>query len=69
MHAQNKTNKQKTHVHTKTLKPTVYFCFCRDQILSYNLGRRLPADHVSGYLQFKVEITSSVHEGETLSLI
>ncbi|XP_067405086.1 E3 ubiquitin-protein ligase HECW2 isoform X2 [Emydura macquarii macquarii] len=33
-----------------------------DQILSYNLGRRLPADHVSGYLQFKVEITSSIHE-------
>ncbi|XP_060112871.1 E3 ubiquitin-protein ligase HECW2 [Heteronotia binoei] len=33
-----------------------------DQILSYNLGRRLPADHVSGYLQFKVDITSSVHE-------
>ncbi|XP_074685672.1 E3 ubiquitin-protein ligase HECW2 isoform X1 [Strix aluco] len=33
-----------------------------DQVLSYNLGRRLPADHVSGYLQFKVEITSSVHE-------
>uniref|UniRef100_A0A672V212 HECT-type E3 ubiquitin transferase n=1 Tax=Strigops habroptila TaxID=2489341 RepID=A0A672V212_STRHB len=24
--------------------------------VSYNLGRRLPADHVSGYLQFKVEI-------------
>lgn len=33
-------------------------------MLSYNLGRRLPADHVSGYLQFKVEVTSSVHEGE-----
>ncbi|XP_027721619.1 E3 ubiquitin-protein ligase HECW2 isoform X2 [Vombatus ursinus] len=33
-----------------------------DQMLSYNLGRRLPADHVSGYLQFKVEITSSIHE-------
>uniref|UniRef100_A0A8C8R6B2 HECT-type E3 ubiquitin transferase n=1 Tax=Pelusios castaneus TaxID=367368 RepID=A0A8C8R6B2_9SAUR len=33
-----------------------------DQILSYNLGRRLPADHVSGYLQFKVEITSSINE-------
>ncbi|XP_037704501.1 E3 ubiquitin-protein ligase HECW2 isoform X2 [Choloepus didactylus] len=32
-----------------------------DQMLSYNLGRRLPADHVSGYLQFKVEVTSSVH--------
>ncbi|XP_069926546.1 E3 ubiquitin-protein ligase HECW2 isoform X3 [Oryctolagus cuniculus] len=31
-------------------------------MLSYNLGRRLPADHVSGYLQFKVEVTSSVHE-------
>uniref|UniRef100_A0A8D2QM96 HECT-type E3 ubiquitin transferase n=1 Tax=Zosterops lateralis melanops TaxID=1220523 RepID=A0A8D2QM96_ZOSLA len=40
-----------------------------DQVLSYNLGRRLPADHVSGYLQFKVEITSSVHEGEHLSMI
>ncbi|XP_072835647.2 E3 ubiquitin-protein ligase HECW2 [Pogona vitticeps] len=33
-----------------------------DQILSYNLGRRLPADHVSGCLQFKVEITSAVQE-------
>uniref|UniRef100_A0A8C5QWP6 HECT-type E3 ubiquitin transferase n=1 Tax=Leptobrachium leishanense TaxID=445787 RepID=A0A8C5QWP6_9ANUR len=33
-----------------------------DQILSYNLGRRLPTDHVSGYLQFKVDITSSVHD-------
>ncbi|NXS64942.1 HECW2 ligase, partial [Pandion haliaetus] len=33
-----------------------------DKVLSYNLGRRLPADHVSGYLQFKVEITSSIHE-------
>lgn len=33
-------------------------------MLSYNLGRRLPADHVSGYLQFKVEVTSSLHEGE-----
>uniref|UniRef100_A0A8C3MHW6 HECT-type E3 ubiquitin transferase n=1 Tax=Geospiza parvula TaxID=87175 RepID=A0A8C3MHW6_GEOPR len=35
-----------------------------DQVVSYNLGRRLPADHVSGYLQFKVEITSSVHEDQ-----
>ncbi|XP_029461928.1 E3 ubiquitin-protein ligase HECW2 [Rhinatrema bivittatum] len=33
-----------------------------DQVLSYNLGRRLPADHVSGYLQFKVEFISSLHE-------
>uniref|UniRef100_A0A8C4MR62 HECT-type E3 ubiquitin transferase n=1 Tax=Equus asinus asinus TaxID=83772 RepID=A0A8C4MR62_EQUAS len=39
-----------------------------DQMLSYNLGRRLPADHVSGYLQFKVEVTSSVHEGEISEL-
>lgn len=41
-----------------------HFSSCSDQMLSYNLGRRLPADHVSGYLQFKVEVTSSVHEGE-----
>ncbi|XP_073503966.1 E3 ubiquitin-protein ligase HECW2 isoform X2 [Phyllobates terribilis] len=33
-----------------------------DQVLNYNLGRRLPTDHVSGYLQFKVEMTSSVHD-------
>ncbi|XP_043916557.1 E3 ubiquitin-protein ligase HECW2 isoform X2 [Protopterus annectens] len=33
-----------------------------EQILNYNLCRRLPTDHVSGCLQFKVEITSSVHE-------
>lgn len=24
MHAQNKTNEQKTHIHTKTPKPAVY---------------------------------------------
>uniref|UniRef100_A0A6I8NCT8 HECT-type E3 ubiquitin transferase n=1 Tax=Ornithorhynchus anatinus TaxID=9258 RepID=A0A6I8NCT8_ORNAN len=35
-----------------------------DQMLSYSLGRRLPADHVSGYLQFKVDVSSSAHEGE-----
>lgn len=41
-------------------------CFfsCSDQMLSYNLGRRLPADHVSGYLQFRVEVPSSAQEGE-----
>ncbi|XP_021566226.1 E3 ubiquitin-protein ligase HECW2-like, partial [Carlito syrichta] len=33
-----------------------------DQMLSYSLGRRLPADHVSGYLQFRVEVASSAHE-------
>ena len=41
-----------------------HFYSCSDQMLSYNLGRRLPADHVSGYLQFRVEVTSSIHEGE-----
>uniref|UniRef100_A0A670YFB1 HECT-type E3 ubiquitin transferase n=1 Tax=Pseudonaja textilis TaxID=8673 RepID=A0A670YFB1_PSETE len=38
-----------------------------DQVLNYNLGRRLPADHVSGCLQFKVEITSSLHEEDLAS--
>ncbi|XP_048389618.1 E3 ubiquitin-protein ligase HECW2 isoform X1 [Stegostoma tigrinum] len=33
-----------------------------DQIVNYNLCRRLPTDHVSGQLQFKVELTSSLHE-------
>lgn len=47
-----------------TVRMNGRFSSCSDQMLSYNLGRRLPADHVSGYLQFKVEVTSSVHEGE-----
>ncbi|XP_067891771.1 E3 ubiquitin-protein ligase HECW2 isoform X2 [Heterodontus francisci] len=33
-----------------------------DQIVNYNLCRRLPTDHVSGQLQFRVELTSSIHE-------
>ncbi|XP_038645039.1 E3 ubiquitin-protein ligase HECW2-like isoform X2 [Scyliorhinus canicula] len=33
-----------------------------DQIVNYNLCRRLPTDHVSGQLQLKVELTSSLHE-------
>uniref|UniRef100_W5MD07 HECT-type E3 ubiquitin transferase n=1 Tax=Lepisosteus oculatus TaxID=7918 RepID=W5MD07_LEPOC len=33
-----------------------------DQTLSYTLCRRLPTDHVSGQLQFRVEITSTGHE-------
>ncbi|MBN3321502.1 HECW2 ligase, partial [Atractosteus spatula] len=36
-----------------------------DQTLSYTLCRRLPTDHVSGQLQFRVEITSTGHEGPT----
>ncbi|XP_041056750.1 E3 ubiquitin-protein ligase HECW2-like isoform X1 [Carcharodon carcharias] len=33
-----------------------------DQIVNYNLCRRLPTDHVSGQLQFRVELSSSIHE-------
>ncbi|XP_047667629.1 E3 ubiquitin-protein ligase HECW1 isoform X3 [Tachysurus fulvidraco] len=37
-----------------------------DRVISYALGRRLPTDHVSGQLQFRFEITSSIHpEAET----
>ncbi|KAF7708912.1 E3 ubiquitin-protein ligase HECW1 isoform X3 [Silurus meridionalis] len=32
-----------------------------DRVISYALGRRLPTDHVSGQLQFRFEITSSIH--------
>lgn len=32
-------------------------------MISYALGRRLPTDHVSGQLQFRFEITSSIHPG------
>ncbi|XP_067843872.1 E3 ubiquitin-protein ligase HECW2 isoform X2 [Heptranchias perlo] len=33
-----------------------------DQIVNYNLCRRLLTDHVSGQLQFRVELTSSIQE-------
>ncbi|XP_069790694.1 E3 ubiquitin-protein ligase HECW2-like isoform X3 [Narcine bancroftii] len=33
-----------------------------DPTVSYNLCRRLPTDHVSGQLQFRVELVSSTHE-------
>uniref|UniRef100_A0A9J7Y4P9 HECT-type E3 ubiquitin transferase n=1 Tax=Cyprinus carpio carpio TaxID=630221 RepID=A0A9J7Y4P9_CYPCA len=40
-----------------------------DRVVSYTLGRRLPTDHVSGQLQFRFEITSSIHpDDEELSL-
>ncbi|KAG7455422.1 hypothetical protein MATL_G00256570 [Megalops atlanticus] len=32
-----------------------------DRVVSYSLGRRLPTEHVSGQLQFRFEITSSIH--------
>ncbi|XP_072455223.1 E3 ubiquitin-protein ligase HECW1 isoform X2 [Notamacropus eugenii] len=35
-----------------------------DRVVSYTLGRRLPTDHVSGQLQFRFEITSSMHPDE-----
>ncbi|CAM4720697.1 unnamed protein product [Leuciscus chuanchicus] len=40
-----------------------------DRVVSYPLGRRLPTDHVSGQLQFRFEITSSIHpDDEEVSL-
>ncbi|XP_060754460.1 E3 ubiquitin-protein ligase HECW2 isoform X3 [Neoarius graeffei] len=40
-----------------------------DQPASYTLCRRLPTDHVSGQLQFRVEITSTGHEDAMGSLL
>ncbi|XP_017312394.1 E3 ubiquitin-protein ligase HECW2 isoform X2 [Ictalurus punctatus] len=40
-----------------------------DQPVSYTLCRRLPTDHVSGQLQFRVEITSTGHEDVMGSLL
>uniref|UniRef100_A0A8C5NCT6 HECT-type E3 ubiquitin transferase n=1 Tax=Gouania willdenowi TaxID=441366 RepID=A0A8C5NCT6_GOUWI len=34
-----------------------------DRVVSYALGRKLPTDHVSGQLQFRFELTSSIHPG------
>uniref|UniRef100_A0A7N6ASC9 HECT-type E3 ubiquitin transferase n=1 Tax=Anabas testudineus TaxID=64144 RepID=A0A7N6ASC9_ANATE len=35
-----------------------------DRVVSYSLGRRLPTDHVCGQLQFRFELTSSIHPAE-----
>ncbi|XP_031176264.1 E3 ubiquitin-protein ligase HECW1 isoform X1 [Sander lucioperca] len=41
-----------------------------DRVVSYSLGRRLPTDHVCGQLQFRFELTSSMHpDDEELSLV
>ncbi|XP_029935117.1 E3 ubiquitin-protein ligase HECW1 [Myripristis murdjan] len=41
-----------------------------DRVVSYSLGRRLPTDHVSGQLQFRFELTSSIHpDDEEVSLV
>uniref|UniRef100_A0A8D2ZSC7 HECT-type E3 ubiquitin transferase n=1 Tax=Scophthalmus maximus TaxID=52904 RepID=A0A8D2ZSC7_SCOMX len=34
-----------------------------DRVVSYSLGRRLPTDHVCGQLQFRFELTTSIHPG------
>lgn len=38
-------------------------CLFSDQPTSYSLCRRLPTDHVSGQLLFRVDITSTGQEG------
>uniref|UniRef100_A0A6Q2ZFL4 HECT-type E3 ubiquitin transferase n=1 Tax=Esox lucius TaxID=8010 RepID=A0A6Q2ZFL4_ESOLU len=38
-----------------------------DRVVSYTLGRRLPTEHVGGQLQFRFEITSSIHPGSSSS--
>ncbi|XP_034028892.1 E3 ubiquitin-protein ligase HECW1 [Thalassophryne amazonica] len=41
-----------------------------DRVVSYSLGRKLPTDHVCGQLQFRFELTSSIHPGdEEVSLV
>ncbi|XP_077479850.1 E3 ubiquitin-protein ligase HECW1-like isoform X1 [Stigmatopora argus] len=41
-----------------------------DRVISYSLGRRLPTDHVCGHLQFRFELTSSIHpDDEEISLV
>ncbi|XP_031729525.1 E3 ubiquitin-protein ligase HECW1 isoform X2 [Anarrhichthys ocellatus] len=41
-----------------------------DRVVSYSLGRRLPTDHVCGQLQFRFELTSTIHaDDEEISLV
>ncbi|KAM9839604.1 E3 ubiquitin-protein ligase HECW1 [Aulostomus maculatus] len=41
-----------------------------DRVVSYSLGRRLPTDHVCGQLQFRFELTCSIHpDDEEVSLV
>lgn len=42
-------------------------CVFSDQVISYSLCRRLPTDHVSGQLLFRVDITSTGQEGMCIS--
>lgn len=41
----------------------VCVCVRSDQPVSHSLCRRLPTDHVSGQLSFRVAVTSTGHEG------
>lgn len=43
--------------------PPTAVCFSRVQPVSFPLCRRLPTEHVSGHLQFKVELTSTGPDG------
>lgn len=43
--------------------PRTAVCFSRVQPVSFPLCRRLPTEHVSGNLQFKVELTSTGPDG------
>ncbi|XP_077410656.1 E3 ubiquitin-protein ligase HECW1 isoform X3 [Vanacampus margaritifer] len=41
-----------------------------DRVISYSLGRRLPTDHVCGHLQFRFELSTSIHpDDEDVSLV
>lgn len=46
-----------------SISDAVSVCLFRDQPISYSLCRRLPTDHVSGQLLFRVDITSTGQEG------
>ena len=51
-----------THSFSPTLCVSLTFVH-RDRVVSYTLGRRLPTDHVCGQLQFRFELSSSIHPG------
>lgn len=53
----SRTGITNTNTVTETLR------VCSDQPISYSLCRRLPTDHVSGQLLFRVDLTSTGQEG------
>lgn len=50
-----------------TREHSCFKCVFSDQVISYSLCRRLPTDHVSGQLLFRVDITSIGQEGMCIS--